>query len=164
MSLRCCSWWHLHARKGVDDLAVLAESDPLEFRQQNLPPGSLRNALTGVAEEFDWGGRRAKRQPNRGIGLVCRTEKGSHTAAGVEVELVKNQVRGIHARQSLECGAIKNPANLRRQGEGCLVMGMGSALHEEMLFASDDTVPVASNRVWAKLPQSRLVKSLLTLV
>jgi isoquinoline 1-oxidoreductase len=35
-----------------------------------------------------------------------------------------------------ECGAILNPDNLLSQVQGCIVMGMGPALREEMRFAN----------------------------
>src|SRR5262249_27431991 len=37
--------------------------------------------------------------------------------------------------QAFECGAILNPLNLRSQVEGCILMGLGAALREEILFA-----------------------------
>ena len=36
--------------------------------------------------------------------------------------------------QAFECGAIQNPANLRAQVEGCIIMGLGAALTEEIRF------------------------------
>jgi isoquinoline 1-oxidoreductase len=33
-----------------------------------------------------------------------------------------------------ECGAIINPANLRAQIDGAVIMGLGPALREEMIF------------------------------
>ncbi len=120
----------------MDELAILADVDPLNFRLQNLEPGRLRDVLIAAAEKFDWHGRRATLKPNRGIGLACGTEKGSYTAACTEIEIIDNEVRVIHACQAFECGAIHNPANLRRQVEGCLVMGIGGALYEEIKFAN----------------------------
>ena len=118
----------------MDELAALSRVDPLEFRLQHLQPGRLADALAAAANKFDWADRRAARKANRGVGLACGTEKGSYTAACAEVEIANNEVRVIEACQSFECGAIHNPANLRRQVEGCLVMGIGAALHEEIKF------------------------------
>ena len=118
----------------MDELAALANIDPLEFRLRNLQPGRLKDTLKAATEKFEWARRLKTRQPNRGVGLACGTEKGSYTAACAEVEIIDDEVRVIHACQSFECGAIHNPANLRRQVEGCLVMGIGAALHEEMEF------------------------------
>ena len=36
--------------------------------------------------------------------------------------------------EAFECGAILNPANLRAQVEGCILMGLGPALREEIQF------------------------------
>lgn len=119
----------------MDELAQLANTDPLEFRLRHLQPGRLRDALSAAADKFAWSRRAENRKPNRGIGLACGTEKGSYTAACAEVEVVNNEIRVLHACQAFECGAIHNPANLRRQVEGCLVMGIGAALYEAIQFA-----------------------------
>jgi isoquinoline 1-oxidoreductase len=120
----------------MDEMALLAKTGPLEFRLRHLKPGRLRDALSAAASEFDWASRMKDRKPNRGIGLSCGTEKGSYTAACAEVEVINDEVRVISACQSFECGAIHNPANLRRQVEGCFVMGLGAALYEAMEFAN----------------------------
>ncbi|MFB0554591.1 MAG: molybdopterin cofactor-binding domain-containing protein, partial [Phycisphaerae bacterium] len=36
--------------------------------------------------------------------------------------------------EAFECGPIQNPANLLSQVQGCIVMGLGAALREEMQF------------------------------
>ena len=74
---------------------------------------------------------------NRGIGLACGTEKNSVVAACVEVEVdSKSGVpRLLEICQAFECGAILNPAGLRAQVEGCILMALGGALREEILFA-----------------------------
>jgi isoquinoline 1-oxidoreductase len=50
------------------------------------------------------------------------------------VEVVKGTIRVVHVCQAYECGAIQNPGNLRAQVEGCLIMGLGGALYEEIVF------------------------------
>ena len=117
----------------MDELAMLARLDPLEFRLRHLQPGRLRDVLTAAARQFGWEKRPALKS-GRGIGIACGTEKGSYTAVCAEVEVRDQEVRVIRACQAFECGAIHNPANLRRQVEGCLVMGMGAALHEAIQF------------------------------
>lgn len=124
----------------MDEMARLAKTDPLEFRLRHLKPGQLRDALSAAAEKFGWESRQKVRKPNRGIGLSCGTEKGSYTAACVEVEVIDRNVRVISACQSFECGAVHNPDNLRRQVEGCMVMGLGAALYEAMEFSDGKIV------------------------
>ena len=123
------------AREGaMDQLAALAQVDPLDFRLQHLKPGRLKDVLQTAAKTFGWPGRTGNRATNRGVGIACGTEKGSYTAVCAEVEVVGHQVRVVRVCQAFECGAILNPDNLRRQVEGCLVMGLGATLHESIMF------------------------------
>lgn len=116
----------------MDELAKLAGADPLDFRLAHLEQGRLRDVLVAAAERFDWRGRR---QAGRRVGIACGTEKGSYTAACVEATVDGNMIRPLEICQAYECGAIQNPQNLRSQVEGCIVMGLGAALREEIRFA-----------------------------
>jgi nicotinate dehydrogenase subunit B len=40
----------------------------------------------------------------------------------------------VHVCQAYECDAIQNPGNLRAQVQGCLIMGLGGVLYEEIKF------------------------------
>jgi isoquinoline 1-oxidoreductase len=116
----------------MDELANLAGADPLEFRLAHLEDGRLKDVLEKAAREFGWPRAKAERV---GYGLACGTEKGSFVAACVEVEI--DAQRKIHVRevcQAYECGAILNPDNLRSQVTGAIMMGLGPALREEMIF------------------------------
>lgn len=121
----------------MDELAAAAGADPLAFRLSQLPAGRLKDVLVAASEKFDWSGRAQKRTADRGIGLACGTEKGSFVAACVEIEVDRRSggVKVIEVCQAFECGAIQNPANLRAQVEGCLIMGLGGALRERVDFA-----------------------------
>jgi isoquinoline 1-oxidoreductase len=119
----------------MDELAELAGIGPLEFRLKHLEDGRLRNVLRAATEKFKWPkGRTTVRGDNRGVGLACGTEKGSFVAACVEVEVVDREIKVLSVTQAFECGAIQNPANLKAQVEGCIVMGLGGALTEEITF------------------------------
>jgi CO/xanthine dehydrogenase Mo-binding subunit len=123
----------------MDELAALANTDPLEFRLKHLPNGRLKDVLNAAAERFSWKVRREDRREHRGIGLACGTEKGSFVAACADVEMVDGKPKIASICQAFECGAIQNPANLRSQVEGALVMGLGGALFEEMRFSGGVT-------------------------
>jgi isoquinoline 1-oxidoreductase len=118
----------------MDELATAAGRDPLEFRLAHLPEGRLRAVLELAAKKFDWVNRVKKKDPNVGVGLACGTEKGSYTAACVEVAIKDNEIAVRHVCQAFECGAIINPGNLRSQVEGAIIMGIGPALREETTF------------------------------
>jgi isoquinoline 1-oxidoreductase len=128
------------ARESVmDELAALAGADPLAFRLDHLDEPRLRNVLTTAAEKFGWSD--GPRKPNgsgeqRGVGLACATEKGSFVAACAEVAVdrAKGTITVVRVCQAFECGKITSPGNLRSQVAGAIVMGLGPALREAMVF------------------------------
>jgi CO/xanthine dehydrogenase Mo-binding subunit len=120
----------------MDELAAAAAADPLEFRLAHLEQGRLRDVLEEAAKRFNWRERVKQKKKNFGVGLACGTEKGSYVAACVEVEIdpEKRRILPRHVCEVFECGAIINPANLRAQIAGAIIMGLGPALREEMSF------------------------------
>jgi CO/xanthine dehydrogenase Mo-binding subunit len=120
----------------MDELAAAAGSDPLKFRLAHLQNPRLRAVLEKAAKEFDWADRRGKVTPSRGVGLACGTEKNSVVAACVEiaVDASGNAFTVTEICEAFECGPILNPANLLSQVQGCIVMGLGGALTEELQF------------------------------
>jgi isoquinoline 1-oxidoreductase len=120
----------------TDELAEAAGKDPLAFRLAHLDNERIKNVLATAAERFGWEARRRKRRPRSGVGLACGAEKNSVVAACVEVEVeaATGVPRLIEIVEAFECGPILNPANLRAQVEGCIMMGLGPALREEIQF------------------------------
>jgi isoquinoline 1-oxidoreductase len=122
----------------TDELAEAAGKDPLEFRLAHLDNERIKNVLTAAAERFRWAQRRKNRRPGAGIGLSCGTEKNSVVAACCEVEVdrASGAPKVIEVVEAFECGPILNPAGLRSQVEGAIMMGLGPALREEIQFKS----------------------------
>ena len=58
----------------------------------------------------------------------------------------------MHVCEVFECGAILNPDNLLSQVQGCIIMGLGPALREEMRFAEGQD----AERVVRRLPRAAL--------
>ena len=118
----------------MDELADAAKMDPLEFRLAHLDDGRLRAALERAAKKFDWAARVKKKDPALGVGLACGTEKASFVAACAEVAIKDGEISVRHVCQAYDCGVILNPANLTAQIQGAIIMGLGPALREEMIF------------------------------
>ncbi len=120
----------------MDELAAAAGADPLAFRLAHLADDRLRAVLEAAVERFRWAERKKSRRRPTGIGLSCGIEKGSYVAACAEVEIgrAQGQIKVVDIVQAFECGAIQNPANLRAQVEGSIIMGLGGALTEEIRF------------------------------
>jgi isoquinoline 1-oxidoreductase len=120
----------------MDELAAAAGIDPLAFRLAHLENPRIRTVLETAAKHFDWSKRRKKITRETGIGLACGTEKNSVVAACVEVTIdrKKGQIKVNEVCEAFECGPIQNPDNLLSQVQGCIIMGMGPALGEEIKF------------------------------
>ncbi len=120
----------------MDELAAAAGADPLAFRLAHLENQRIRTVLEAAARHFDWSARRKKVTSELGVGLACGTEKNSVVAACVEVGIdrKRGRIKVNHVCETFECGPIQNPANLLSQVQGCIIMGLGAALREEMQF------------------------------
>jgi len=120
----------------MDELAAAAGAGPLEFRLAHLENPRLRAVLEEAAKRFNWHEKVNQKRPDVGVGLACGTEKGSYVAACVEIAIDRAQDRIVVRRvcEVFECGAVLNPDNMVSQVQGCIIMGMGPALREEMRF------------------------------
>ena len=118
----------------MDELATAAGADPLAFRLAHLDNPRLRAVLETAAEKFGWAERWKKKDPKVGVGLACGTDKGSVVAACVELAIDVDKLAVRRVCQAFECGAIVNPNNLLAQVQGCIIMGLGPALREQMQF------------------------------
>ncbi len=120
----------------IDELASAAGADPLEFRLAHLDNDRIRVVLETAAKHFNWSERKKKITPELGVGLACGTEKNSVVAACVEVGIdrKKGEIKVHEVCEAFEPGPILNPANLTSQVQGCIVMGLGGALTEEIQF------------------------------
>jgi CO/xanthine dehydrogenase Mo-binding subunit len=118
----------------VDILAAVAGVDPVEFRLRNLTNAKPRRVIEEAAKRFGW---RPGGAPNgRGWGVACGIDAGTWVALAVEVEVDREsgqvQVRRMVCAQDM--GLVINPAGAAIQMEGCLTMGLGYALTEEVQF------------------------------
>ena len=127
----------------MDELAAAAGADPLAFRLAHLEGDRqetrrLRAVLEAAAERFGW--KDCVKTPKTAVGLACGTEKGSYVAACVEVEIqpADKQIKVRRVCEVFECGAVLNPDNLVSQIQGQIMMGLGPALREEMLFENGE--------------------------
>ncbi len=121
----------------MDELAATAGADPLDFRLRHLKNDRLRAVLVAATEKFGWKTAWKKNSSRQriGVGLGCGTEKGSYAATCARIEVnADGTFKVLNVCTAFECGAIQNPANLKAQVDGCVIMGIGGALREEMRF------------------------------
>jgi len=118
----------------IDIMASKAGMDPVEFRLKNLTDPRMIRVLKAAAEKFGW--QPAKSPSGRGFGVACGTDSDTYVAHIAEVAVDKKtghvQVKRVVCAQ--EMGLVINPAGAALQMEGCITMGLGYALMEEIRF------------------------------
>jgi nicotinate dehydrogenase subunit B len=118
----------------IDILAVASGVDPLEFRLKNLKDSRMILVLKAAAEKFGWAP--AKAPSGRGFGIACGIDAGTYVAHISEVEVDRKtghvQVKRVVCAQDM--GLSVNPEGARIQMEGCITMGLGYALAEDIHF------------------------------
>jgi nicotinate dehydrogenase subunit B len=118
----------------VDILAAEAGIDPLEFRLKNLKDARMIRVLKAAAEKFGW--TPAKSPSGRGCGIACGIDSGTYVAhiCAVEVDRKSGHVQVERVVCAQDMGLSINPQGARIQMEGCVTMGLGYALAEDIHF------------------------------
>jgi isoquinoline 1-oxidoreductase len=120
---------HLHT------MAAMAGRDPLEFRLNHLKDERMRRVLTAAAEGFGW--QALKTPSGKGYGISCGIDAETYVATMAEVEVDRTsgmiEVKRVVCAQDM--GQVVNPQGAAIQMEGCITMGLGYALREEIHFS-----------------------------
>jgi isoquinoline 1-oxidoreductase len=118
----------------IDLMAENASIDPVAFRLKNLKEDKMRAVLQAAAKQFGW--HPAKTPSGRGAGVACGIDAGTYVAtfAEVEVDKISGQVQVKRVVCAQDMGLIVNPEGAKMQMEGCITMGLGYALSEEIHF------------------------------
>ena len=126
----------------IDILAEKAGMDPVEFRLRNLKNEKFIKVLKTAADKFGWKPSRAP--SGRGYGVACGIDAGTVVAACAEVEVDKTtgnvKVKRVVCAQDM--GLVINPTGAAMQMEGCITMGMGYALKEDIHFKNGEIFDV----------------------
>ena len=118
----------------IDIMAAAAGIDPLEFRLNNLKDEKIIACLKSAAEKFGY--TPGKAPSGRSIGIACGADAGTWVAMIVQVKVDKGTGKVTVERVvcSQDMGLCVNPEGSLIQMEGCITMGLGYTLTEEVLF------------------------------
>ena len=104
----------------------------------NLKNEKLQTVLKTAAEKFGW--EPSKSPSGRGFGVACGIDAGTLVATCAEVEVNKStgevKVKRVVCAQDM--GLVINPEGATMQMEGCITMGMGYALKEDIHFKNGE--------------------------
>jgi isoquinoline 1-oxidoreductase len=127
---------NIYAREShIDILASAAKMDPLEFRLNHLGKDKrMQRVLKAAVEKFGW---KASPSPSgRGHGIACLDYLGTYVAlcAHVDVDKKSGNLQAKRIVVAQDTGTIINPQGITIQIEGCVAMGLGYCLSEEIHF------------------------------
>ena len=124
----------------IDVMAAKAGMDPVEFRLKNLTDPRMIRTLKAAAAKFGWVPKAAP--SGRGVGVACGIDAGTYDTLMVEVAVDKAtgkvQVKRVVCAQ--DQGVIVNPEGSLQQVEGCITMGLGYTLSEEIRFKGGEVL------------------------
>ena len=124
----------------MDELAIAAGADPVEFRLKHLDDPRGRDVIKLAAERFGW--KAGQKTPqNHGYGFAFARYKNLAAycaiASEVEVDNETGRPRLVRAVAAVDSGQVVNPDGLINQIEGAIVQSMSWTLYESVSF--DDT-------------------------
>ncbi|HPS79961.1 MAG TPA: molybdopterin-dependent oxidoreductase, partial [Thermoanaerobaculaceae bacterium] len=120
----------------VDIMAAMAGLDPVELRLRNLTDERMRRVLQAAAKAYGWKSRVAPAGTGHGRGVACGVDAGTYVTlmADVTVDRATGAVRVDRVVAAQEMGLVVNPTGATMQMEGCVTMGLGYCLAEELRF------------------------------
>lgn len=118
----------------IDVMAHKIGMDPLEFRLKNMNNQRAINSLKLAADKFGW----TSEKPAKGIGrgIAVGTDAGTFVTIIVEVN-VDSQTGEVKVQRAVvgqDMGQVINPEGTVIQAEGCVNMGLGYSLTEDVEF------------------------------
>lgn len=138
-ALRALGAYHnVFALEGfMDELALAAGADPVEFRLRHLEDPRGRDVVQLAAQRFGWKAG-AKAPPGRGHGFGFARYKNSAAYCAVAVEVmvdsVRRRIRLVRAVAAVDSGQAVNPDGIRNQIEGGIIQSASWTLYEKVSF------------------------------
>ncbi len=124
----------------IDVMAAKARMDPVEFRRKNLSDARMLRVLDAAAKQFGWVPKAAP--SGRGVGVALGIDAGTYVAmiAAVKADRATGKIQVVRVVCAQDMGVVVNPDGARQQMEGCITMGLGYALTEEVRFRNAEVL------------------------
>jgi len=110
----------------IDELALPAKADPVEFRLRHLSGSARhRHVLERAAERSGWGG---PLPAGRARGVAFHNYRGTLVATIAELSLSAGSVRVHRITTAIDAGSFVNPLGAAAMVESGVIHGLGQAL------------------------------------
>jgi isoquinoline 1-oxidoreductase beta subunit len=144
------SWWRslgllantFAIESFIDELAVAAGKDPVQFRlaqiQDDKAGRRLRAVIEKAATQAGW---KDEVVEGRAMGFAASTDANTPCAHVVEVSVVAGEIKVHKVTCVMDPGLVVNPDQVRAQCEGSIIMGMSAVLYEQMQVVDGALTP-----------------------
>lgn len=145
------SWWRslgllantFAIESFIDELAVAAKKDPVEFRlaqiQDDDRGSRLKEVIKAAAEKS---GYRNEVVYGRAMGFAASTDANTPCAQVAEVSIENNEIKVHKVTCAMDPGLAINPDQVRAQCEGSIIMGMSASMFEKMEVEDGQLTPI----------------------
>ena len=121
----------------LDELAVGAGKDPLDFRRRHLDGSRYQDLITRLEEVSGW----KSRKKNEGFGVAMTECFGSIVGEVAKVSRnAEGKIKIDKVWAVMDCGWYVNPDIIRAQVEGSIIMALGAATKHATHFADGKAV------------------------
>ena len=133
----------------MDEMAVEAGKDPLEFRRQHLKNDRCQRLIDKMEEVSGW----KNRKKNEGFGAAITECFASTVGEIVKVSKDSNgKIKIDQVWAVMDCGWYLNPDTIKAQVEGSIIMALGAATLHEVTFKDG----LAEQRNFYNYPMPRI--------
>lgn len=134
----------------MDELALRAGMDPVEFRLAHLEDPRGRAVIQLAAERFGWTKGVPGADRGKGFAFARYKNLAAYLAMAVEVEIEREtgRTRLVRAVAAIDSGQAVNPDGIRNQTEGGILQAMSWTLYEAVTFDRTHITSVD----WASYP------------
>jgi len=145
------SWWRslgllantFAIESTIDELALQAKRDVIEFRMENLGEDPMSMRLKSVIEAAaNKAGYTEEIKNGRAMGLAASIDAGTPCAQVAEVSIEDGEIKVHKVTVAMDPGIAVNPDQVRAQCEGCVIMGMSASMFEEMTVVNGSLQPI----------------------
>lgn len=135
------SWWRslgllantFAIESFVDEMALKAGKDPVEFRLKGLGDGTASKRIAAVIRKAaEAASYQDRPSDGRAMGIAASIDAGSPCAHVAVVSVDGSEIKVHKVTCAFDCGLAVNPDQVRAQCEGNIIMGMSAAMHEKM--------------------------------
>jgi CO/xanthine dehydrogenase Mo-binding subunit len=134
----------------MDELALAAKADPVEFRLRQLDDPRAKDVIQLAAEKFGWTAYKKQNGYGRGFAFARYKNLAAYCAIAMEVAVARDtgDVRVRRVVAAVDSGEAINPDGIKNQIEGGIIQSISWTSFESVML---NDARIAS-RDWSSYP------------